>query len=153
MTRHSERIGRLGEFAVASWLSEYTDLVNLIPHGSHADIIFEYDKDLYKCQVKTVTKEKKYVSKYTGRHYRSGWCWDLRRGANTRDRDYYDQIDIYALYCKEVNKIFWISAKNLKKTKHTLTAKALQDINSYETWIDACEQTKKFIKANILKKN
>ena len=138
MSRLSERIGRSGEFSVCAWLSKYTDLVSLIPHGSHADIVFEYNKILYKCQVKTSTQQKKYKSIHTGREYRSGWCWDLRRGANTKDRDYYDQIDLYALYCSPYNIIVWMPGT--EKTKHTIKDQDLKNYDSYNEWIKTCEQ-------------
>lgn len=151
MTRHSERVGRSGEFAVCSWLSDYSDLVNLIPHGSHADIIFEYQDYLLKCQVKTVTQERSYISRSTKKPYRSGWSWDLRRSANSSERNYlHKQIDIYALYCKPKNKIVWISANSLKKAKFTLNAKQLKEYDSHSFWIKSCEQAMnreyKFIK-------
>jgi len=141
MTRHSERVGRSGEFAVCSWLSDYSDLVNLIPHGSHADIIFEYQDYLFKCQVKTVSKQKKYISRHTGKHYRSGWVWDLRRSSNSSNRSYeHKQIDIYAMYCKPKNKIVWVSANSLNKSKITITNKNLDKYDPLDAWNKACEQ-------------
>ena len=35
-----------------------SDSVTILPHSSHADIIFEYKSKLYKCQVKTASKKK-----------------------------------------------------------------------------------------------
>jgi len=40
MTRQSERVGRSGEYLVASVLSTLSDTVTVMPHGSKADIIF-----------------------------------------------------------------------------------------------------------------
>ena len=57
MTRQTERIGRSGEYAVASFLSLESDTVHVLPHGSHADIIFEINDIMYKCQVKLLQKE------------------------------------------------------------------------------------------------
>ena len=141
MTRSSERTGRSGEFAVCSWLSQHSDLVNLIPHSSHADIIFEYQDYLFKCQVKTTTKQKKYISRHTGRHYRSGWCWDLRRSSWSSNRSYeHKQIDLYAMYCKPKNKIVWLSANSTKRSKITFTDKAPEDYDTLKGWNDSCEQ-------------
>ena len=57
----TERVGKCGEHLTASFLYSFgSDLVTM-PHGSHADIVFEYKNILYKCQVKTVTKKKKYI--------------------------------------------------------------------------------------------
>ena len=53
-----DRIGRSGEFAVASQLALISDTVSLVPHNSYADIIFEYQRNLYKVQVKTSSKER-----------------------------------------------------------------------------------------------
>ena len=41
MARQSERVGRSGEYLVASVLSTLSDTVTVMPHGSKADIIFE----------------------------------------------------------------------------------------------------------------
>ena len=58
MPRATERTGRAGEYAVASFLSLESDTVHVLPHGSHADIIFEIDDTMYKCQVKTAALKK-----------------------------------------------------------------------------------------------
>ena len=85
--------------------------------------------------------KKKYISKHTGRHYRSGWCWDLRRSSWSTNRAYeHKQIDLYAMYCKPKNKIVWISANSTKKSKITFTDKALEDYDSLKGWNDSCEQ-------------
>ena len=56
-----DRIGRSGEFAVASQLALISDTVSLVPHNSYADIIFEYQRNLYKVQVKTSSKERNFM--------------------------------------------------------------------------------------------
>ena len=48
MARQSERIGRSGEYLVASLLSLYADTVVIVPHSAEADIIFDVDHTLYK---------------------------------------------------------------------------------------------------------
>ena len=78
-----DRIGRSGEFAVASQLALISDTVSLVPHNSYADIIFEYQRNLYKVQVKTSSKERKYPHK--DGDYRIGWTFDLRRKRRSKD--------------------------------------------------------------------
>ena len=98
MSRATERTGRAGEYAVASFLSLESDTVHVLPHGSHADIIFEIDDTMYKCQVKTAALRK--MCHKT--HKRVNWCFDMRRGANTKIRDYKQgMVDLYAFYCLE----------------------------------------------------
>ena len=65
---------------MASFLSLESDTVHVLPHGSHADIIFEIDDTMYKCQVKTVAVKK--MCHKTNK--RVNWCFDMRRGANTK---------------------------------------------------------------------
>ena len=48
MPRDTERLGRSGEYIVAAYLSLYSDTVSIIPHGSHADIIAEFEDQLLK---------------------------------------------------------------------------------------------------------
>lgn len=109
--RSTERIGRCGEFAVASQLSLISDTVSLVPHGSHADILFEHHNNIYKVQVKTLSKERIYHKK-DGDKYRSGWCFDLRRSHNTKNRSYGEGgkniIDLYALYCLPYNTVVFV---------------------------------------------
>ena len=59
MGRLTERVGRRGEYFVASILAQVSDTVLIVPHGAEADIVFEYKRKLYKCQVKTKTKKDK----------------------------------------------------------------------------------------------
>ena len=142
MPRLTERIGKSGEYSVCAWLSIHSDLVALIPHSSHTDIVFEYEDFVIRCQVKTCTKEKKYISRHTGRHYRSGWCWDIRKGSHTKDREYKkNQVDLYALYCKPLDLIVWITAKDLgSKKKITFRSSDLEKYDSFKEWMISCEQ-------------
>ena len=107
MSRKTERIGRHGEYYTASILALESDTVSILPHGSHADIIFELNDTLYKCQVKTKSKKTK------GHNY---WKVDLRRGSHTTERYYQQgQIDIYALYAQPYNSIVFLSARHTKQ--------------------------------------
>ena len=118
-----DRIGRSGEFVVASQLALVSDTVSLVPHNSYADIIFEYQRNLYKVQVKTSSKERKYPHK--DGDYRVGWTFDLRRKRKSKDvklqkygaEGEFD-IDIFALYCLPYNSTIFIAFKDAP-TKYT----------------------------------
>ena len=99
MARQSERIGRSGEYLVASLLSLYADTVVIVPHSAEADIIFDVDHTLYKCQVKTQSKI---------RNHRVSWEYDFRRGSFTKKRHYEkDAIDVYAMVALEPQKVLF----------------------------------------------
>ena len=100
MARQSERVGRSGEYLVASILSLYSDTVMIVPHSAEADIIFDVDHKLYKCQVKTQSKI---------RNHRVSWEYDFRRGSFTKKRHYEkDAIDVYALVALEPQKVMFV---------------------------------------------
>jgi hypothetical protein len=100
MARQSERVGRSGEYLVASLLSLYSDTVMIVPHSAEADIIFDVDHKLYKCQVKTQSKI---------RNHRVSWEYDFRRGSFTKKRHYEkDAIDVYALVALEPQKVMFV---------------------------------------------
>ena len=52
MPSTTERVGRSGEYLTAALLSQISDTVLIVPHGSEADIVFEHEARLYKVQVK-----------------------------------------------------------------------------------------------------
>ena len=88
MSRTTERVGRSGEYFVASLLSQISDTVLMVPHSAEADLLFEYNNTLYKVQVKTKTKIEK---------HRTNWRFDMRKGQRVADRKYKDnEIDIFA---------------------------------------------------------
>lgn len=136
MGRSTERLGRSGEFAVASHLALFSDTVTIVPHGSHADILFEHEDKILKCQVKTKSNERLYEKKGVAR--RIGWQFDLRRGRHTKDRYYGENgensIDIYALYCMPLNIITYIPS-NYPATKITLSTEQLKNTDPYESLI------------------
>ena len=122
MPRQSERVGRSGEYLVASLLSLHADTVMIVPHSAEADIIFDVDHTLYKCQVKTQSKIQT---------HRVSWQFDFRRGAFTKDRYYEDNaIDIYALVALDPCKVFYIFPS--KKKQMTITDKKIQAMDSLE---------------------
>lgn len=107
MPRQSERVGRSGEYLVASLLSLYTDTVVIVPHSAEADIIFDVDHKLYKCQVKTQSKIQK---------CRVSWIYDFRRGAYTKERFYKeDAIDVYALVALKYQSVKFLLPQGLKQ--------------------------------------
>lgn len=143
MTRTSERIGKSGEYMTAALLSLESDTVSIIPHGSTSDIIFEVDDVIYKCQVKTKSKERANISRHTGRKYDKGWQFDLRRGKAVKDRKYKaGSIDLYALYCVPHQTIVFLPATR-KFTKITFTDEEIQAIDSHKSFKEAMSQIKK----------
>ena len=58
MPRQSERVGRSGEYLVASLLSLHADTVMIVPHSAEADMIFDVENTIYKCQVKIECKRQ-----------------------------------------------------------------------------------------------
>lgn len=99
MSRTTERVGRSGEYFVASLLSQISDTVLIVPHSAEADVLFQYNNTLYKVQVKTKTKIEK---------HRANWRFDMRRGSHTKNRNYEDgAIDIFAFVSLEhMNVVF-----------------------------------------------
>ena len=107
MPRQSERVGRSGEYLVASLLSLHADTVVIVPHSAEADIIFDVDNKIYKCQVKTQSKIQ---------NCRVSWIYDFRRGAYTKDRFYQeDAIDVYALVALKYQSVKFILPEGLKQ--------------------------------------
>lgn len=120
MPRQSERVGRSGEYLVASLLSLYADTVTIVPHSAEADIIFDVDHTLYKCQVKTQSKIQT---------HRVSWQFDFRRGAFTKNRQYEkNAIDVYALVALGPQKVVFTFAD--RKKQITIKDKEMQAMDS-----------------------
>ena len=84
----TERVGRFGEYLTAAILSQVSDTVTIVPHNASADIIFEHNLKLYKCQVKTQSKIEE---------HRGNWRFDMRKGQRVAHRKYKDnEIDVFA---------------------------------------------------------
>jgi hypothetical protein len=129
MPRQSERVGRSGEYLVASLLSLHADTVVIVPHSAEADIIFDVDHTLYKCQVKTQSKIQ---------NCRVSWVYDFRRGAYTKERFYSeDAIDVYALVALKHQTVKFMFPKGLKQI-------SFKD-KDVQTW-DTLENTKNLFK-------
>lgn len=131
MTRRSERIGRSGEYLTCSVLARESDTVTIMPHTSHADVIFEWEHKLYRCQVKTVTHiESKYKN----------WRFDLRKGITTTGRHYKkDQIDIIAMVNLEYQTVCFKAFSDCKTTQITIKDEIMKSINSVESLKEAME--------------
>jgi hypothetical protein len=111
MSRTTERVGRSGEYFVASLLSQISDTVLMIPHSAEADVLFQYNNTLYKVQVKTKTKIEK---------HRANWRFDMRRGSHTKNRSYENgAIDIFALVSLEYMNVVFRKADDT----HSVTIK------------------------------
>jgi len=88
MPKATERVSRFGEYLTAAILSQVCDTVAVVPHNASADIIFEHNLKLYKCQVKTQSKIEE---------RRENWRFDMRKGQRVKHRKYKDnEIDIFA---------------------------------------------------------
>ena len=84
----TERVGRFGEYLTAAILSQVCDTVAVVPHNASADIVFEHNLKLYRCQVKTQSKIE--VN-------RGNWRFDMRKGQRVKHRKYKDnEIDLFA---------------------------------------------------------
>ena len=84
----TERVGRFGEYLTAAILSQVSDTVTIVPHNASADIIFEHNLKLYKCQVKTQSKIEE---------HRGNWRFDMRKGQRVAHIKYKDnEIDVFA---------------------------------------------------------
>ena len=118
----------------------YSDSVSIIPHSSHADLIFEYENKLYKCQVKTTSKKQKVISKHTGKSYRANYKVEFRRGSHTKNREYKKgQIDIFAVVIYPKNKVIFIPA-NIKKNSVRFSDKEIEEISTGQSLKDSIQQ-------------
>ncbi len=129
MSRQTERIGRSGEYLACSCIARETDTVTIMPHGSHADIVFEWNMTMYRCQVKTVTHiEKRRIS----------WRFDLRKGSHSNQRRYVDNmIDVYALVNLKYQNIYFLPYKDCKKLQFSIDDKVMKSTNSIDSLFDA----------------
>ena len=125
MGRVTERLGRSGEYFTASVLALVSDTVIIVPHGAEADIIFDYEDKLYKCQVKSKTKKEKNHNK---------WRFDLRRGSHTKNRHFAEgAIDIYALYSKQYNNVIFMPF-NVNKGEVRIEEDIMKNADSLATF-------------------
>ena len=146
MSRETERVGRSGEFLTASVLSRVSDTVLIVPHGSHADVVFELENKLYKCQVKTKTKIE---------NNRTGWRYDIRRGSHTKNRRYEDNsIDICAFVSLKYNTIYF-HPFDCDKSQITISDENMKNVNAIDSFWDAVDglSCQASVKYDQIKKN
>ena len=126
MKRRTERIGRSGEYLACSIIARESDTVTVMPHTSHADLIFEWKSKLYRCQVKTVTHiETKYKN----------WRFDIRKGRTTTGRHYKkDQIDIVAMVNLEYQTICFKAFSDCQTTQITIKDEIMKSVNSVDSF-------------------
>jgi len=133
MPRDTERIGRSGEYLTCSVLARESDTVTIMPHTSHADVIFEWEHKLYRCQVKTVTHiESKYKN----------WRFDIRKGQSKskKNRSYNkDQIELIAMVNLEYQTVCFKAFSDCKTTQITIKDEIMKSINSVESLKEAME--------------
>lgn len=129
MARKTERIGRSGEYLVCSVIARESDTVTVMPHTSHADVIFEWKSKLYRCQVKTVTHiEAKYKN----------WRFDIRKGRTTTGRHYKkNQIDIVAMVNLKYQTICFRAFCDCQTTQITIKDEIMKSTNSIQSFKDA----------------
>ena len=131
MTRATERIGRSGEYLTCSVIARETDTVTIMPHGSHADIIFEYDDQMYRCQVKTVTHIEK---------ARNSWRFDLRKGSHSKSRQYKkNTIDIFALVNLKYQNVYFLPFNNCKFLQYSVHDEPMKAVNSIKSFREAMD--------------
>ena len=135
MTRKTERIGRSGEYLACSVIARESDTVTVMPHTSHADLIFEWKSKLYRCQVKTVTHiETKYKN----------WRFDIRKGRTTTGRHYKkDQIDIVAMVNLEYQTICFKAFSDCQTTQITIKDEIMKSVNSVDSFKHAMKSIKR----------
>ena len=130
MSRTTERVGRSGEYFVASLLSQISDTVLMVPHSAEADVLFQYNNTLYKVQVKTKTKIEK---------HRANWRFDMRRGSHTKNRNYEDgSIDIFAFVSLEHMNVVFRKADDTNSV--TIKDEEMQNNNPIDNILDILDK-------------
>ena len=130
MSRTTERVGRSGEYFVASLLSQISDTVLMVPHSAEADVLFQYNNTLYKVQVKTKTKIEK---------HRANWRFDMRRGSHTKNRSYENgAIDIFAFVSLEYMNVVFRKADDTNSV--TIKDEEMQNNNPIDNILDILDK-------------
>jgi hypothetical protein len=130
-----DRIGTSGEYLTASVLALYTDTIILIPGSAQADIAFDVNGRLYRCQVKTRTAMWKRKRNY------ECWSFDLRRGARSKDERRYSsqEIDVFACVALPLNKVCFLANVN-PPTQVLKTQEEMLELDPKESLQDALHQ-------------
>ena len=131
MSRKTERIGRSGEYLACSVIAGETDTVTVMPHGAAADVVFEWENKMYRCQVKTVTHIEK---------GRISWRFDLRKGSHSKCRMYKENtVDVYALVNLKYQNIYFVPFVDCKKAQLSINDDIMESTNSIKSLHGAME--------------
>lgn len=142
MNRATQRLGKSGEYFTASVLSLISDYVIVNTDGAQADVLFEYESDFLKVQVKTKSKRN---------NKKPGWKFDIRRGSHSKERFFRKgYVDLFALYCAKYKKILFfpfhktINEKGHSKTCIYVTDDNMKNANSMESLESALQSLKEY---------
>ncbi len=125
----TERVGRFGEYLTAAVLSQVCDTVAVVPHNASADIIFEHNLKLYKCQVKTQSKIEE---------RRGNWRFDMRKGQRVAHRKYKDnEIDLFAFVAVPHRNV--VFSKPLDQAQLTINDEHMKNNDAVRNIIDILE--------------
>jgi len=129
MPKATERVGRFGEYLTAAVLSQVCDTVAVVPHNASADIIFEHNLKLYKCQVKTQSKIEE---------RRGNWRFDMRKGQRVAHRKYKDnEIDLFAFVAVPHRNV--VFSKPLDQAQLTINDEHMKNNDAVRNIIDILE--------------
>jgi hypothetical protein len=121
---HTHHIGNAGEFLAASIIAQIADQVFITSQGI-ADIVFEYNYQFYRCQVKTKSQHE---------IHRINWRYDLRR-SKSKDRQYPENtIDLYALVSLELRNVIFIKQQTEKQI--TIQDEHMKNNNAVKNLLD-----------------
>ncbi len=126
---HSKRLGTYGELFVATHLTSlgYSVFIEL-GDISRIDLILEIGKRLIKIQVKAVSKHNgSYVIK------------NSKSGPNYSYSYECEDVDVFALFCVQDNKIAWIKSQELLSMGNAMTIRSDETKNGQSKgvrWID-----------------
>lgn len=100
---HSKRKGNIGEMHVASYLTKLGfSVFKELGDISKIDLITEVGKNTIKIQVKYISLK------------RGGFTFTTRKCSNKYQYFYEaDDVDVFAVYCAEENKIVWLLASDV----------------------------------------
>jgi hypothetical protein len=129
MPKATERVGRFGEYLTAAVLSQVCDTVAVVPHNASADIIFEHNLKLYKCQVKTQSQIEE---------HRGNWRFDMRKGQHSKHRQYKNnEIDIFAFVAVSHRNV--VFSKPLDQAQLTIVDEHMKNNDAVKNIIDILE--------------
>jgi len=124
----THHIGNSGEFLAASIIAQIADQVFITSQGI-ADIVFEYDYQFYRCQVKTKSQHE---------IHRVNWRYDLRR-SKAKDRAYPEHaIDLYALVSLELRNVVFIKEHTDKQI--TIKDEHMKNNDAVKNLLDILEK-------------